>query len=184
MNRCALLVGVLLAVSLLEYSQPAIAEDMSPSRTAEEEPDLRSMFLARSPRDFGIVPTQEHPRIWAVLMEMGYAEGAATLLAVVDGSASIYTSTGGGVIGAGEHPSVRRRAMKFISIAEQYLDEFQKTSEYPLPGPGRTKFYLMTFSGTLTGDFDENALGEGRHKLSTLFYAGQDVISDIRAKAP
>ena len=74
--------------------------------------------------------------------------------------------------------------MEFLNTAEQYLGEFQKTSEYPLPGPGRAKFYLMPFSGTFTGDFDENALGEGRHKLSKLFYAGHKVISAIRERTP
>ncbi len=184
MSRCTLLIGLFLVFIFSGYFKPAMAEDISPAKTAEEIPDLRNMFLAKSPRDFGIVSTQEHPRVWAVLMEMGYPEGTATLLAVVDGSVSLYTSTGGGILGAGGYPSVRRRAMHFLSTAEQYLEEFQKTSEYPLPGPGRTKFYLMTFSGTFTGDFDENALGEGHHKLSKLFYAGQDVLSDLRGKAP
>jgi len=91
---------------------------------------------------------------------------------------------GGGIIGAGEHPSVRQQAMKFISTAEQLLDEFQRTTEYPRPAPGRTRFYLRTFSGTFTGDFDEHALSEGHHKLSKLYAAGQDVISEIRRKAP
>ena len=185
MNSCALLIEFVIAFMLSGYAQPAMAEDETSSSTAAKEiPDLRGMFLTQSARSFGIVPTQEHPRVWAVLMEMGYPEGSATLLAVVDGSVSLYTSTVGGILGAGGYPSVRRKAMEFLNTAEQYLEEFQKTSEYPLPGPGRTKFYLMTFSGTFTGDFDENDLGEGHHKLSKLFYAGQDVLSDLQRRAP
>ena len=185
MNRsAALLIGLLLMSTPAGFPESAMAEDTSPAKNTEEILDLRSMFLTRSPHDFGIVPTQDHPRVWAVLMEMGSSEGTATLLAVVDGTVSLYTSTGGGIIGAGEHPSIRRRAMKFISTAEQYFEEFQKTNESPLPAPGRIKFYLMTFSGTFTGDFDENALGEGHHKLSKLFYAGHEVISAMREKTP
>lgn len=184
MNKCPTLLIALFLAICSGYIEPAMAEDTSPSKNAEEILDLRSMFLTRSPRNFGIVPTQDHPRVWAVLMDMGSSEGTATLLAVVDGTVSLYTSTGGGVIGAGEHPSIRRRAMKFISSAERYFEEFQKTSESPLPAPGRIRFYLMTFSGTFTGDFDENALGEGRHKLSKLFYAGHEVISAMREKTP
>lgn len=185
MNKCpALLIALFLVPICSGYIEPAMADDTSPSKNAEEILDLRSMFLTRSPRNFGIVPTQDHPRVWAVLMDMGSSEGTTTLLAVVDGTVSLYTSTGGGVIGAGEHPSIRRRAMKFISTAERYFEEFQKTSESPLPAPGRINFYLMTFSGTFTGDFDENALGEGHHKLSKLFYAGHEVISAMREKTP
>ena len=185
MRRCVLLMGFFVAFSPSGFVLPAVAEDQtSPLTAAREIPDLRGVFLTRSPRDFGIVPTQEHPRVWAVLMDMGSDKGTATLLAAVDGTVSLYTSTGGGIIGAGEHPSIRRKAMTFLSTAEQYLDEFQKTSKYPLPAPGRTTFYLMTFSGTFTGDFDENALGEGHHKLSKLFYAGHEVISAMREKTP
>ena len=185
MNRCpALLLALFLETICPGYIEPAMAEDTSPSKNAEEILDLRGIFFTRSPRDFGIVPTQDHPRVWAILMDMGSAEGTATLLAVVDGTVSLYTSTGGGIIGAGEHPSVRRRAMTFISTAEQYFEEFKKTTNSSLPTPGRIRFYLMTFSGTLTGDFDENALGEGHHKLSKLFYAGHEVISAMREKTP
>ena len=180
----ALLLALFLTPICSGYIEPAMAEDTSPLKNAEGILDLRSMFFTRSPRDLGIVPTQEHPRIWAVLMDMGSDEGTATLLAAVDGTVSLYTSTGSAIIGAGEHPSVRRRAMTFLRTAELYLDEFQKTSEYPLSAPGRTKFYLMTFSGTFTGDFDENTLGEGRHKLSKLFYAAHEVISAMREKTP
>lgn len=150
------------------------------SRNAEGSQELRRMVLTTSPRDIGVTPTKEHPRVWGVLMETGYPEAAATLVALLDGSVSLYFSNGGGMIGAGEHASVRREAIKFISTAEPYVGDFTTTTEYPLPETGRVKFYLLTFSGILTGDFDEHLLGEGGHKLSKLFYAGHDVISAIR----
>ena len=151
------------------------------SRDAEGTQGLRRMVLATSPRELGLTPTKEHPRVWGLLMETGYPEAAATLVALLDGTVSLYVSNGGGIIGVGEHGSVRRAAIKFIGAAEPYVEEFSKTTDYPLPDTGRVKFYLLTFSGILTGDFDENVLGEGRHKLSKLFYAGHDVISAIRA---
>ena len=142
--------------------------------------ELRNMLLAKSPRDFGLTPTKEHPRIWGILMETGYPEAAVTLVAIVDGSVSLYFSNGGGILGAGGHASVRREALKFLSTAESSLEDFKTTTEYPLPETGRVKFYLLTYSGIFTGDYDEHLLGEGGHKLSKLFYAGHDVITAIR----
>jgi len=159
--------------------QPAIAEDMM-SRDAEGTQGLRRMVLATSPRELGLTPTKEHPRVWGLLMETGYPEAAATLVALLDGTVSLYVSNGGGIIGVGEHGSVRRAAIKFIGAAEPYVEEFQTTNEYPLPKVGRVKFYILTYSGVLTGEFDENLLGEDKHKLSKLFYAGHDVITAIR----
>ncbi len=54
----------------------------------------------------------------------------------------------------------------------------------PLPSIGRVIFYILTFSGAYTADADENELGEGKHHLSPLFYAGQDVITQIRLNTP
>ncbi|MDP3723941.1 MAG: hypothetical protein Q8R91_10705 [Candidatus Omnitrophota bacterium] len=138
------------------------------------------MVLATTPRELGLTPTKKHPRVWGALMEIGYPEGVATLVALLEGSVSLYSSNGGGIIGAGEHGSVRRAAIKCIGAAEPYVEEFSNTTDYPLPDTGRVKFYLLTFSGILTGDFDEHLLGEGRHTLSKLFYAGHDVITAIR----
>ena len=152
------------------------------SREAKVMRELRSKVLAASPRDLGLTPTQEHPRVWGILMETGSPDGAVTLVAVLDGSASLYFSNGSGIIGAGEHAPVRRAAFKFISTAEAYVEDFSRTTEYPLPETSRVKFYLLTYSGIFTGDFEENLLGEGGHKLSTLFYAGHDVITEIRKK--
>lgn len=137
------------------------------------------MVLATSPRDLGLTPTKEHPRIWGILMETGYPEAAVTLVALLDGSVSLYFSNGVGMIGAGEHAPVRRVAIRFIGTAESYVEAFNTTTEYPLPETGRVRFYLLTYSGILAGDFDENLLGEGGHKLSKLFYAGHDVITAI-----
>ena len=150
------------------------------SKDGEAIRELRSMVLATSPRDLGLTPTKEHQRIWGILMETGYPEGAATLVALLDGSVSLYFSNGGGMIGAGEHAPVRRAAFKFIGVAESYVEDFSRTTEHPLPETGRVRFYILTYSGILTGDVDENLLGEGRHKLSKLFYAGHDVITAIR----
>ena len=51
---------------------------------------------------------------------------------------------------------------------------------YLLPAEGRVRFYLRTFSGTLTAEAAEQDLGEDRHTLSPLFYAGHQVITAMR----
>jgi len=38
----------------------------------------------------------------------------------------------------------------------------------------------LTFAGGLTGEAEEQALGENRHRLSPLFYAGHEVITQLR----
>jgi hypothetical protein len=45
--------------------------------------------------------------ILALLMETGYPEAVATLVAVADGTSSLYFSNGGGFIGVGTPAGVR-----------------------------------------------------------------------------
>jgi hypothetical protein len=55
-----------------------------------------------------------------------------------------------------------------------------ETETYPLPDRGRTIFYVRTEAGVLTGGATEAELGQRRHPLSELFFAGQDVITQCR----
>lgn len=141
---------------------------------------LRDRALALSPEEIGLSSTSEYPRVWGMLMETGRADGLVTLLVLGDGTVSLYLGSGGGVIGAGEHTSVLSVSKTMLATAEQYWDQFIPTSMYPLPEVGQVRFYILTFSGILTTDADENILGSGKHELSKLFFAGQDVITEIR----
>lgn len=141
---------------------------------------LRNQALALHPDDLDLASTAEHPRVWAVLMETGVADRAATLVAVADGTVSLYFSTGGGMLGAGDHAEVRQPAGELIKLSEEFVEEMVRTTEYPLPGDGRVRFYLRTFTGTYTAEADGTELGAGRHSLSPLFIAGHRVISAMR----
>ncbi len=113
-------------------------------------------------------------------METGYPEAVATLAVFAEGSTSLYFSSGGGVIGAGEHESVRETHGPFFAEAEARLGAFTKATDTPLPTEGRVRFYVRTFRGTLTADALEEDLGEMRHELSDLFHAGHSVLSAVR----
>lgn len=141
---------------------------------------MRERIFALAPRELGLAPGPGHTRVWAVLMETGYAEAVASLLAVVDGTTSIYFSTGGGVIGAGQHDAVRDAAQRFITLVDAQVESFEPTTEHPLPDVGRVRFYVLTFEGLRTEEAGDDDLGENRHPLSPLFHAGHAVITAVR----
>jgi ankyrin repeat protein len=113
-------------------------------------------------------------------METGYPNGTATLLSLSDGSASLYLSSGGGVIGGHAHESVRKAAMAFVQLAGSLHKNMSRTDKFPLPQTGKTIFYVFTDDGILTVDAIENDLGNERHSLSPLFHAGHAVITELR----
>jgi hypothetical protein len=142
---------------------------------------LRNKILKLDPIEVGVLQTRETPNVWGVLMETGYPEAVVTLVSLADGTASLYFSSGGGMIGGGKHIPLARSAKAFVATAEKYLQQMDLTRVFPLPTVGRVRFYVLTFSGVLTLDADENELGDGKHVLSPLFYSGQDVIAQFRA---
>jgi hypothetical protein len=142
---------------------------------------LRDKALSVTARELNLAPTEARPHVWGVLMELGYPEAVATLVAFADGSTSLYISTGGGVIGAGEHKPVREEAERFLDVVQRHIAEFGPAGdETPLPRRDRVRFYVRTFKATLTAEVDEASLMSRTHPLSTVFQAGHAVITQMR----
>ncbi|MGB8252771.1 MAG: hypothetical protein WCF08_06120 [Anaerolineaceae bacterium] len=141
---------------------------------------LRNKLLSLNPREVDIAATNEHPTVWGVMMETAYPEAGVTLAALVDGTTSLYFSTGGGILGSGNHPTVGIAARKMASIAEMALEFTQPVKEYPSPKTGNIRFYLLTFEGIHSAECPEMNLQSGKHSLSELYAAGQELISQIR----
>jgi hypothetical protein len=142
--------------------------------------ELRGRALHADPGEVGLRPTGSLPRVYGVLMDTGYPEGCATLLALADGTASLYLSSGGGFIGGGEHPQVAAAGRRFVQAAEQNLDRIPLARNATLPPVGRVVLRVLAYGGDHAFEASEDDLGEERHELSPLFYAGQDVITAIR----
>lgn len=142
---------------------------------AEIYTKLRSQALGATAQALG---TME--QTFGVIMETGYPEAVVTLIALSDGTASLYFSNGGGMIGLGQHEGPAVAARSLISFADHNLTQLAPASDTPLPQPGHTRFYVLTRSGTLTAEAKEMDLGENRHVLSPLFYSAQELITEMR----
>jgi hypothetical protein len=112
-------------------------------------------------------------------MEIGFPEGAATLVALADGTTSMYTSTGGGTIGGGQHDSVAQRTHAFLRVVEHHLDALGDLDP-ALPSAGQVHLRALTYAGSLGVIAPEEELGNGEGPLSAIFFAGHDVITAIR----
>ena len=146
--------------------------------------DLRRQALTVEAAALTLKPTPARPHVWGVVMEIGYPEAAATLVVFADGTTSMYFSSGGGVIGAGDHEPVRAAAGKLLSLAESQVSRFAPAADTSLPLAGRVTFFLRTFTGTLGAEAGETELGGGAHRLSEVFLAAHAVITAVREATP
>ena len=173
-----IVVGGVAATAVLLCPRPVTAESATPGRDpAEVTGKLRAQLLHGTAAEFSIEPVAG---VWGVLMEIGYPDAAATLVALGDGTASLYLSSGGGVIGGGPHPSINAAARRLVGLAGGHLTKMSPTSAFPLPASGEVTFYVLTTKGVLKTGAPEEALGSGNHPLSELFFAGHDVITGLR----
>ena len=69
-------------------------------------------------------------------METGYEEAVATLVAVADGTTSLYFSNGGGVIGAGTHAAVAEASRALLETGRDALPALAPMEDPPLPDVG------------------------------------------------
>jgi hypothetical protein len=143
--------------------------------------ELRARALSVKPADLGLSPATFVEEPWGILMETGLEDGAVySPVVLADGSTSLYFSSGGGIIGAGEHQAVRQASKAMLQAASQFQARMPLASSTPLPGPGKVTFYLLSAKGTLSYSAVEQRLGDDKDALSELFHAGHAVITEVR----
>lgn len=101
-------------------------------------------------RENALKPRPSHlpeDAIQVILMDWHVPNGTFTVLAAVDGTASLYLSSGGGRLGGGQrHARLNQQAKQAVALTQVMLAEFRPTATYPLPVPGSVSFYAATSS--------------------------------------
>jgi len=141
---------------------------------------LREQLLATKPAELGLAPSARLPRVWAALMELGMDRGTASLVTVADGTTSLYVSTGGGIIGGGQHQAVTRVAAAFLDAVEACLELLRPMDAVPLPPSGAVRFNVLTYGSPRSAQAEESELAGGHRVLAPLFAAGHEVITQLR----
>jgi hypothetical protein len=142
---------------------------------------LRSMVFSLDPDTLTFRSDAHVHGAWCSVIDFGQPKGAATLVCIADGTVSMYTSNGGGVIGAGEHASVWDAAIRLFNVADGAAPFLRISDEPPpVPGPGQVRLSVRTFDGTLSDELAEETLQRGRHVLSPFYGAAQDVLTEVR----
>jgi hypothetical protein len=141
---------------------------------------LRLQILQGSRKKFSLAPAANRNEPWGVVMDWGMARGSAAVTAVLDGSASIYLSSGGGSIGGRSHESIRKAAQNAVAIAAKLQPTMRPTTDYPLPTQDELIFYVLTDAGVFTQSASVKDVGSHRHALSPLGDAMQVIVTEYR----
>lgn len=142
---------------------------------------LRVMALEISAIDAGITSAELPKEVWGLVTDIQYPEGLVTVVALADGTASIYAGPGSGVIGGHAHEAVRIAAKAAVAAAVEPSSAFRPSVGHEAPLSGSVRFFVHRGTDLRVSEFvSEETLGEGEHSLSPLFYAVQAVIAQLR----
>ncbi|CAG0998378.1 hypothetical protein PLCT2_02907 [Planctomycetaceae bacterium] len=139
--------------------------------------EMREMWLCGLPAGLRIEPIN---MVLGMIVDLHVGNGTASLVAIADGSTSLYFSSGGGVIGAGEHPQVRQAKLNLLNKAAASIQLFLPAANHDLPAAGRFRFYVQTTNGLMYSEADQGPIVEGKHALSELFSLADHTITETR----
>ncbi len=142
--------------------------------------DLRNMALNATLEQIGVQLPENQTKIYGVIMDWDVGEGIATLVAFKSGDASLYFSSGGGMIGGSGHESIKKAANEFINKAENFLNKTTKTQVTPLPEKSGINFYFLTNKGKFVSKESMKNLEDSSSDWLDLFEEGNKLITEIR----
>jgi hypothetical protein len=152
------------------------------TKTAEMAGVLREGVLTRQM----IAGLSKRPgAIRGVVTDWGRPGGLATMVAIDDGSVSLYLNPGGGIIGVGTKPNVAAAATQLLAEAERVRDKFTVQTSFPAPAKDSAVFYLLTDDATLASPAIEwDTTRDSSSPLGALNETAQELLTQIRKTSP
>jgi hypothetical protein len=158
-------------------SNKPLQNDNSPKDNPYE--GLRNMALNVTPEQLQLAIPNDQTKAYGVVMDLDLGKGIGTFISFETGDASMYLSSGGGMIGGQKHPNVQATAKAFVSIAQTYLDKMLKVDSTPLPDKNCVRFYLLTNKGKFSGQEKLENIDNNSSPWIPLFVAGNKVANEL-----
>ncbi len=140
---------------------------------------LRKQVLALKPQDLNLNLPVDKEIAFGVVLEFGTPEGSATIISLSTGDASMYTSSGGGIIGGASHQNVNKAALAFVASAQNYFAKMGPEN-IDVPQPNHIKFHVLTNKRHYSFEGIESEITSEKSEWADLFHKGNDVITQLR----
>ncbi len=145
---------------------------------------LRTAALGVTEAVVGEAPP-DHPDVLGTVIDIPSEGDMASAVAMADGTTSLYTSTGGGTIGAGAHDVVVGATRALLTVLQQLIEMFPADERVNLPPSDMVQITLVTVTGRRRASVPADAFwGKEPSSVVELIAAIHDVISAIRGIEP
>ena len=142
--------------------------------------DLRRMALKMSPDLLGLKNMGRNTQVFGVVVDWYARNGIVTVVAYQTGDASMYISSGGGLVGGGLHRAVRNAVIPLVKHAQDYLTQAKGTVTTLLPDKDNVGFYLLTNNGTFYAQEELKNIENESSDWCKLFTEANKVLSRLQ----
>ena len=151
---------------------------------AETYRQLREMALSPATARL-LAPGPDHPDVAGVIIDLPQGgSDYVTLVAMSDGTTSLYNSLGGGQIGNGQYQAVADATHQLLTIVQRELAHFYETTDTSHTAAGAVRIFAPSPTGLRSTDVSDDAFwGRAEDRLSPVIAAIQAVITEIRRAA-
>lgn len=141
---------------------------------------LREMALNVTAEQLQLELPDDKITVFGIVMDWEIGDGIVTLVAYQTGDVSMYLSSGGAIIGGGQHDSVRKVALPYVANGYRFIEYSTQTDGTQLPKKDEVQFYLLTNKGRYFGkETMANIENESSDWLS-LFVVANKLITELR----
>ena len=179
-NLIILIVILLLAAGLLyvRYRPGATSADVA-SLVA---PPGDHSYEALREQAFSLpVQAQQDSLVYGIVMDWHMGEGTITLVAFASGEASVYFSSGGGILGAQMQGSTQVTLQRYLAEAAQAYASARPTNQTGLPAAYTVQFYFLSKAGLRCRVAPMQYLEDRSSPLLPLFEQANELLVALRA---
>ncbi|WP_229720529.1 hypothetical protein [Winogradskyella helgolandensis] len=180
------IIGILILISCNNKPKKETTDKTQQTgRTAEQNPyvDMRKMALTVSPEQLGFLIPEDSIKVYGIITDLDMNGGTATVVTYLTGDASIYLSSGGGFIGAGQHESVKKVTKEFVDNGHLISFKGKQYENTDLPTNGNANFYFLSNSKNTKITESIVKMESGESEFSKLFVDLNNVMTEIRLKS-
>ena len=176
-------IGIL--ISCTNKKKKTAAGQIQPMEKSEKKNpylDMRNMAFSAKADQIGLENIADD-KVYGLITEMSMNPGSASVISFLTGDTSLYLSSGGGFIGAGQDEEVREMVKIKVNGFQKYLSQAKKIDEPKLPKEGTVNFNFLTKNEIYSVTEKMSDLENGKSELSSLFVEVNEIITQIRLKS-
>ncbi|MCC4214583.1 hypothetical protein [Leeuwenhoekiella parthenopeia] len=145
--------------------------------------EMRKMALNVTAEQLGFKIPEDSIKVYGIITDLDMGAGTATVVTYLTGDASIYLSSGGAFIGAGQHESIQRVAKEFVDNGHVISFRGKTFENADLPTNGNANFYFLSNKSKTRITESIAKMESGESEFSKLFADLNIVMTEIQLKS-